>query len=94
VQKRFEMTTLSRREPEPDVRVYALVTNLDEPVTLRAERDEDLEPRETGELRLTAAFGLWGDAETERAIISAMRERLEWLEDRRWARRSRQTDPG
>jgi len=85
VQKHFEMTTLERLEPEPGVRLYRLVTNLDEPVLVRAETGAPSEPREDRGIEIAVSHGLWGDAETERAIIDALRARLGWLRDR-WPR--------
>jgi len=82
VQKQFEMTTLERLEPEPGVRLYRLVTNLDEPVLVRAETSAPADPREAREIEIAVAYGLWGDAATERAVIDALRARLDWLRDR------------
>lgn len=82
VQKRFEMTTLERLEPEPGVRLYRLVTNLDEPVLVHAETGVPGEPRTPSEIEIAVSHGLWGDAQTERAIIDALRARLDWLRDR------------
>ncbi len=71
------MAVLSRSSPSPGVRVITLLTNLDERVVIRAQtpNPDDADTPTTIDLRV--AYGLWGDAEQENAIIQTMRESLE-----------------
>ena len=86
-QREHELAVLDTAEPSPGVRVYTLLSVLDERVVVRAQTPSPDEPTATAELDLAVSYGLWGDPRYERAIIQTIRRSLEEQRVRRSQRR-------
>jgi len=87
VQREHELALLGAQAPAPGVRVYTLLSVLDERVSLRVETPTPGQPATTADLDVRAAYGLWGDPPREQAIILTFQRSLELQRQRRLERR-------
>lgn len=78
---RHEMAITDTAYPDPDTRVYLLVTAADEPVTLTLTGPGAGLPgsRQTGPLEITATIGRFGNDDREHAFVRDLARRLEQI---------------
>ena len=87
VQREHELALLDTASPDPAVRVFTLLSVLDERVYLRVETHTPEEPATTTPLDIRATYGLWGNPAREREIIQTFERSLELQRQRRQERR-------